>query len=106
MANIVDKNTQQLVSFLSGCQVKIDENNKQFKHVARPTVEINNGRRYFRVERVDVSSRSAHCFIDRTNGDILKAAGWKGPAKHKRGNIFELDNGLDCMGPYGAAYLR
>jgi hypothetical protein len=26
-------------------------------------------------------------FIDLTNGDILKADGWKAPAKHARGNI-------------------
>lgn len=32
--------------------------------------------------------RSAYCFIDLSNGDILKAAGWKAPAKGARGNIF------------------
>lgn len=32
--------------------------------------------------------RSVYCFIDLSNGDILKAAGWKAPAKGARGNIF------------------
>ena len=32
--------------------------------------------------------RSVYCFIDRSNGDLLKAAGWKTPAKGKRGSIF------------------
>lgn len=31
--------------------------------------------------------QSAYCFIDLSNGDILKADGWKKPAKHPRGNI-------------------
>lgn len=34
------------------------------------------------------TSRSVYCFIDLSNGDILKAAGWKAPAKGARGNIF------------------
>ena len=105
MANIVDKNTPELISFLKGCQVKIDSYMERFTFKEATTVQINNGRRYFRVERVS-NQTSAHCFIDRTNGDVLKSAGWKAPAKHARGNIFSKDNGLDCMNEFGAAYLR
>lgn len=51
-------------------------------------------------------SRSAHCFIDRTNGDILKAAGWKAPEKkNPRGNIFGADP-LRGVTAYGTVYLR
>lgn len=32
-------------------------------------------------------SGSVYAFIDLTNGDILKPASWKAPAKHARGNI-------------------
>jgi hypothetical protein len=64
------------------------------------------GHRYVRVVRTDYGSRSVHCFVDRTNGDVLKADGWKRPAKHARGNIFDQHNGLGSMGPYGPAYLR
>lgn len=32
--------------------------------------------------------RSVYCFIDANTGDILKAAGWKAPAKGARGSIF------------------
>jgi hypothetical protein len=50
--------------------------------------------------------RSVYCFVDKTNGNILKSASWKAPAKHARGNIFSENNGLENMGPYGAAYLK
>ena len=31
--------------------------------------------------------RSVHAFVDLATGDLLKAAGWKTPAKGPRGNI-------------------
>src|ERR1700677_1982024 len=40
-----------------------------------------------------VSSRSVVCFVNLANGDILFAAGWKGPAKGVRGNILADDHG-------------
>jgi hypothetical protein len=30
-----------------------------------------------------------HAFVDKTNGDLLKAAGWKAPAKGARGNLLD-----------------
>lgn len=59
-------------------------------------------RKYARIMRDD----SAHCFVDLTNGDVLKPASWKTPAKHARGNIFDAANGLGSMGVFGPAYLR
>lgn len=55
------------------------------------------------------SSRFAYAFIDLTNGDILKSAGWKTPAKHARGNIRVGDasnwfNG--ALTAHGARYLK
>ena len=35
-------------------------------------------------------------------GDLLKPAGWQGPAKHSRGNIFD---GTDSWEYYGPNYL-
>lgn len=66
-----------------------------------------NGKRYIRIVRKDcnrlLQGGSAHCFIDKTNGDILKSASWKAPAKGARGNIF---NGAKGMTSYGAEYRR
>lgn len=49
---------------------------------------------------------SAFCFIDRTNGNILKSASFKAPAKGARGNIRDPHYWLKSVTPYGAAYLR
>ena len=53
-----------------------------------------------------IPDRSVYCFVDTTNGDVLKADGWKKPAKHARGNIFNADNGLGGVNWFGGVYLR
>ena len=66
------------------------------------------GRRYAKLVRSNQSGsdRSVHCFVDLTNGDVLKAASWKAPAKHARGNIHDANNGLGGVTHHGGAYLR
>jgi hypothetical protein len=71
-------------------------------HLQRAKFDIVQLKRYWRVER----EGSAHCFVDKETGDVLKAASWSKPAKHARGNIFNPDYGLGNMGPHGPAYLR
>lgn len=98
----------KLASWLCGAQEIVSRNNEQFPNLKQPVLSLERGRRYIRVvwERPgDVYSRRVHCFIDK-NGDVLMSASWRAPAKTARGNIFNPDNGLDCMGPYGAAYLK
>lgn len=48
---------------------------------------------------------SAFCFLDKSNGDILKTASFASPAKGARGNIRQPWWGT-AITPYGAAYLR
>jgi hypothetical protein len=92
--------------FLAFCQKISDEYmDKHFPTLGKATFEAMEGGRYIRIVKREVSSRSAHLFIDKTNGDILKAAGWNAPAKHARGNIFDRAS-WKTVGPYGAAYLR
>lgn len=51
-------------------------------------IDVQMGKRYARLVTTFAGNvRSAFGFIDMTNGNILKAAGWKTPAKHARGNI-------------------
>ena len=69
-----------------------------------PTVEIQPGPKYVRIVKRDTGA-CAYCFIARENGDILKPASWKAPAKHARGNIYNA-NPLEGCGPHGVAYLR
>lgn len=95
-----------LKTFVEGCQVKIDVYYKESNYsMPVPQISIGGGRKYIKIVRVD-NQTSVHCFVNTENGDVLKAASWKAPAKHARGNIFKEDNGLDCMSQFGAAYLR
>ena len=97
-----------LETFINGCQKLVDAE----KLVFTTKIEIMPGRKNIRVVRADytdageVISRSAHCFINIETGNVLKAAGWKAPAKGPRGNIYDTYNGLNRMSSYGAGYNR
>lgn len=103
----------RLASFVAGCQAKINDHyTKCFKDQLLPEVlEVVNGSRYVKIVARNQQyggprASRAYCFVDKTNGNVLKAASWKTPAKHARGNIFDDDNGLSEMNHYGANYLR
>lgn len=69
--------------------------------------EVSYGAKNAKIIRSDRGQRSVYCFVDRETGDILKAASWRAPAKHARGNIKDPDGGWGtAVGPYGAAYLK
>ena len=98
-----------LASFVAGCQEICTRHDATFENVTFNTkLSVDpKGRKYKRIVRTDdCGGHSVHCFVDTTNGDVLKADGWKRPAKHARGNIFDDQNGLGAMGEYGPAYLR
>lgn len=60
------------------------------------------GKRYVKL----INNASVYCFIDKTNGDILKAESWTKPAKHARGNIFKPEEWEKNLEKYGPRYLR
>ncbi len=62
-------------------------------------LSLESGRRYVRVVIGAGNDRSVYGFIDATNGDILKAASWKTPAKGARGNIYREES--TGFGPNG-----
>jgi hypothetical protein len=66
-------------------------------------VVFERGKKNARIIIDDGVQRSAWGFIELATGNILKAAGWKAPARYSRGNI---SNGVEGCGPYGPAYLR
>ncbi len=66
-------------------------------------VVFERGKKNARIIIDDGVQRSAWGFIELATGNILKAAGWKAPARHSRGNIA---NGVAGCGPSGPAYLR
>ena len=52
--------------------------------------ELNtSGSKYLKFEMLSRLSRSVYCFINKRNGDILKPAGWRGPAKGTRGSVID-----------------
>lgn len=57
------------------------------------------------VTRPGSTAQSAWAFVEISTGLIYKCAGWKKPAKHSRGWIFNA-NPLDGMTMYGPEYLR
>ena len=95
-----------LTKFVDSVQVMQDEYmGKNFPSLGRALITVELGKRYAKLVRGRGTSRSVYCFVDLTNGDILKAATWKAPAKHARGNILAVDP-MSAVDVYGANYLR
>lgn len=75
-----------------------------------PMVYPEYGRRYTRIVVDDTRSRFVHAFVDMTNGDVIKAAGWKAPQKGKYGlavrfNLIDdesRERGFRHIDPYGS----
>jgi len=64
-----------------------------------PPINIELGRKYAKV----IAGISTHTFINMENGDILRAASNIAPTPPNtgvRGNIFEEDYGISCVGPF------
>lgn len=99
---------------MTGIKAMSDEYmTRRFPTLNKYTFTTMPGSRYIRIVRSDSFnvaaggsvSRCVWGFVDKTNGDILKAAGWKAPAKHARGNIFDANPLANCN-EYGPNYLR
>lgn len=99
----------KLETFLDGVRaIRAAYYAKNFPTNKVEPISTTEGPKYFRVVIGEEGNdqRSVYAFVDKTTGAIYKAAGWKAPAKHARGNINDEFNGLKAMGPYGPAYLR
>lgn len=106
MANMTPEFSAALDTFVKGAQALIDDHMaKHFPTLPREVLTVDEGRRYVRVWKEHPTSRSAYCFVDKTNGDVLKPATWKAPAKHARGNVYTTKDVSEAVGPYGANYL-
>lgn len=86
------------------------------KYLAAPRIETEQGMKFVRIVSQNMDPRGiegqrmVYCFIDMSNGDILKAEGWKKPAKGKRGSIFndgfDVGDGKPCDRYGGGLYIR
>lgn len=95
---------ETLRPFLEAAQAKVTAEYVEFcrdctpEHIEqfRPRLSLEIGKRYARIVKSEAngSSRSAFGFVDLTTGDVLKADGWKGPAKNfARGNVADALHG-------------
>jgi len=102
--------SELLESFVAEMQYRIDKDYKEnYDCLTPPTINTTKGGKYIKVTRVhEDSNDSVICFIATqsfTNktmgkveaGDIFKAATYKTPAKHARGNILNDDNGFSAF---------
>jgi len=98
--------TEQIEKFRAALEnMLVQHHAERFAVLPPPSIEISTSKRFARIIKKDGSSISAYGFIDLKNGDLLKAASWKAPALHARGNIFADDMLAGCE-PYGMAYLK
>lgn len=95
-----------VVSFVAGLQ-KINDDAGSDR-----VYSVNEGGRYLKVAArvrshvaAGIKGGSAYCFVDRSTGDLFKAASWASPAKGARGNLFKPDRFATAT-PYGFGSYR
>jgi hypothetical protein len=71
----------------------------------RPTVEVEAGRKYYKLVRDMRGQRSVHSFVDCVTGDVYKPAGWAKPAKGARFNVSTDMSTLLAVVDYAGGYL-
>jgi hypothetical protein len=105
-----DASLVRLQRWLEAAQTIINENYaSRFPNLTPSRLEMSDGRRYIRIDTIvdgGRGQRSVFAFIDKWSGDILRAATYKAPAKHARGNLFDANGGVSELTPYGPKYLR
>lgn len=67
----------------------------------QPTITLTEGgKRYWKLNVKSWGQTSVHCFVEKSTGDIFKAATYKAPAKGARGNIFNDTFPTSCRDYY------
>lgn len=93
----------QLTGFVAGAQGIVDEYMKRNGFSGNPKLIIKRGTRYVRIFK----GGSVYCFVDTTNGNVLKTSSYKAPeTKNPRSNIFADDFGVSGVTEHGAKYIR
>jgi hypothetical protein len=97
---------EALAAFVVAAQALVDAHYARHYPTQGAILSVERGKRYARIVTSSKNgvSRSVYCFVDSTNGDVLKAASWKAPAKHARGNIYAADV-VAGLNEHGARYL-
>ena len=94
-----------LNAFVTATENRIKAKNERMGYKASVKLTYVAGRKNVKIVTNELGGRSVFCFVRIEDGAILKAAGWKAPAKGVRGSIY-VNNGQDAVTEYGANYLR
>lgn len=94
-----------IAKYVEGAQAKINERYADDISPA-PQLTWKCDKRYAKVIKHTENQTFVFAFIDLGNGDILKPASWRAPAKHARGNVLDADNGLSRTIWTGPEYLK
>ena len=115
MSESNDNFEAKLQSWLAACQVLVNEYYaNHYINLTSPTLALHRrGSKFLRVDS-DTSSYAFIALVDSESkalgkvkqGDVMRSATYKTPAKHARGSVFDDQNGMGMMGPYGPAYLN
>lgn len=102
-----------LKKFVERCQKLIDEHFKTMGFTfADDVLKIRGGRKYIAIDKEEIykdgkkGQTSIYAFVEFPTGNVYKAATYKKPAQHSRGNIFNLEATMKVMTPYGPPYMR
>ena len=90
---------EHLNEFLKHCQEVVD---KEFG--GKDKLVASEGGKYYKIVKHG-NQKMAWAFIDKSNGDVLKAASWNAPAKHARANIFDKASWIG-INPYGVSWIK
>jgi hypothetical protein len=79
-------------------------------HTRPIMIHAEHGRRFTRIVIDNSTQRHVHAFVDTTNGDVIKAAGWNAPQRGKNGlavrfNLLDdesRERGYSAIDPYGS----
>ena len=89
------------ISFVACCQ---NANNVYFaKHYTnlKPCLfTLLPGRKFYKITTTNHGGEgqtSVFGFVDKTTGDIFKPASWNARAKHARGNVLSVGNGIEAL---------
>lgn len=111
---MINVSSELVRAFVAGAQkVVTDYYKENYPEFAIPEIRAEEGQKYIRV----LKNGSIYCFIAKENGetkalgkvcegDVLKAATFKAPAKGARSNLSDADCGVSACEVHGVRYLR
>lgn len=110
MTIMTAENCARIEKFVAALQAKMELEGPGFEEggLHWRKFSIMYGPKFARIveERRGGNGRAVYCFVDIENGDILKSAGWKAPAKGARGTVNTPTFGVEFCDRYGSSLYK